>query len=170
MRKLLLNLCLFISLSLIISSCKKDNGESDFYLKIKVNGNWVTYDQAYCELGPDLGDPSLTDFVVNGGNDNELMSLSIQSTGDIVPGSYNTGAVSPPYYMLVDYWKISQTDIQVFDHYGPGTGVDPFYTLNITSISAKEVRGNFTGNYLYNSSEDESILITEGEFVAQRID
>jgi hypothetical protein len=171
MKKSLLSCFLIATLCLLLASCKKGNNESDYYFKIKLNGNWVTYTDAYCELGPDMGDPSLIDFVVNGGNDNELMSVAIQSeTGSIVPGSFNTSSVSPPYYMIIDYWKISPNDIQVFGQSGPGNGNDPFYTLNITSITATEIRGNFTGNYLYDSFEDESVIITEGEFVAQRID
>lgn len=170
MRKFVQSIALVALLGILLTACKKNSdGGSDYYFKMKVNGNWVTYDQAECELGPDLGDPSLMDFVVNGGNQNEIMSIAVQSSAAIVPGSYNTASVST-YTMLADYWKINGSDIQVFDHYGPGTGTDPLYTLNITSITETEIRGNFTGNYLYNSSEDETINITEGEFVALRID
>lgn len=171
MKRNLLPLLAIAFLSLMFFSCRKNGDDPSYFIKVNVDGTWVTYEGAYCELGPDLGDPSLTDLVVNGGDDNVLISLAVQSTtGSINTGTYNTAAVSPPYYMLIDYWKILPNDIQVFDATGPGTGNDPYFTLTITSITDTEIRGNFTGNYLYNSTEDESINITGGEFVAQRVD
>jgi hypothetical protein len=163
-------LLLLISYSFFLSSCKKDGNDPDYYFKIKVDGNWITYEGANCELGPDLGDPSLTDFVVNAGDDDVLVSVALQSTGDINTGAYVTSAVSPPYYLLVEYWKIMQNDIQIFDCASAplAGGSEPEFTLNITSISNSEIRGTISGNFLHNYTEDETINVTEGEFVARR--
>ena len=43
------------------------------------------------------------------------------------------------------------------------------YTVNVTSITATELRGSFTGNYLYDDFDQETRQITEGEFVVKRI-
>jgi hypothetical protein len=45
---------------------------------------------------------------------------------------------------------------------------DARYLVNITSITPTELRGTFTGNYLYDYFDDETLNVTEGEFFVHR--
>ena len=49
------------------------------------------------------------------------------------------------------------------------SGTSSKYIVNVTSITSTELRGTFTGNYLYDNFDQESLPITEGEFFVKRI-
>jgi hypothetical protein len=42
------------------------------------------------------------------------------------------------------------------------------YIVKITSITATEIEGSFTGNFLYDSANNVSLNITEGQFKVKR--
>ena len=151
-------------------SCKK-NSESNYYVKLKINGNWVTWKTVVGELGPDLADASKTDFGVTANNDamTDVFDISIQVDGS----TFNTGSYDSDnsnYWVVVSYAK------------GAGTGGAKYYDIadaanhpvsrflvNVTSITDKDLRGSFTGNYLYDDFDGEVLDITEGEFFVRRI-
>lgn len=161
---------LAIAVIMLLSlSCKKNN-DPNYYFKVKIDGQWTTYTAGQAELGPDQLDPSLTDLVVVMGDmsgDNTI-SVSIQKSGDIGVGSYQTG--TNPF---ADVYFLKMNTSNGLDAYGllsSGSGPDPVYTINITSITDKAISGTITGNYLYDYSNDVQLNLTEGEFVARRVD
>lgn len=170
---------LLLVLIVFAASCKKESAanDSDSYVKFKLNGKWVTY-KALGELGPDLSDPSKTDFVVNGNSDDNKgnFSFSVQVDGpNLKVGTYNSDQY-PQSYVTVDY--MITIDASTIKDYAiddvPGQAPSK-YTINLTSISPTQLKGNFTGNYLYDSfnSDDPDggvVKITEGEFQVKRID
>src|SRR5215207_8482091 len=103
-------MCKTLSIILIVSvflgSCKKESSssESNYYLKFKMNGNWITWKKVVGELGPDLADPSKTDFGLTANNDTqtELVDMSIQVDGS----NFTTRTYTPDnYFMPVMYVK-----------------------------------------------------------------
>ncbi len=105
MKKFTFPSLLFIAFILLFTSCKKDSTDSNSsYVKFKKNGEWITY-KAVGELGPDLGDASLTDLGVTGYSDDQKNSFDI--TIQIDGTAFNTGTYSsdqyPDVYMLIDY-------------------------------------------------------------------
>src|SRR6476620_7006910 len=85
------------------SSCSKSNSSSSAYLKLKINGSWVTYNNALSDLGLDLGDPSKIDLGISANNQSqtEVFNISIQSDNQITTGSYATD--DSRYFIVVDY-------------------------------------------------------------------
>jgi hypothetical protein len=175
MKKLLLYSSL---LMLMISgvSCKKDSDDTpDYYFKFKLDGNWVTYKTVAGEFGPDLGDPTLTDLVVTAWSDDQkdIFSMSIQVDGPNLPtGSYDSD--NSAYWATMDWMNHANTaDMRSFGIEDEPTMAPSKYTFKITSITDKELRGTFTGNYLYdpwgNDPNDAVRHVTEGEFVTKRI-
>ncbi len=64
------------------SCSKKSDSSGDSYVKFKLNGEWVTYD-GLGELGPDLGNATLTDLGVTGTSKDRknTFDISIQIKG-----------------------------------------------------------------------------------------
>ena len=151
-------------------SCKKNN-DSDYYVKLKINGNWVTWTTVAGELGPDLGNSTKTDFGVTANDDSQqnVFDFTIQIDGS----NFNTGTYTsdnPSYLMVVDYLKDANTPNMKLYQIADATGrPSSKYTINVTSITSTELRGNFTGNYLTEINTDQTIDITEGEFKVRRI-
>ncbi len=167
---------LLLSLVFVVFSCKKDSHstDSDSYVKINVNGNWVTY-KGLGELGPDLDDPTKIDLTISGvsADNKNNFSISIQLDGNNFPtGTYSSD--QSQYWMPIDFMTGNGSDLKDYD-ISDVTGMDPSkYTVNITSISSSEITGTFTGNYLYSSFNDTDpdggiVYITEGEFKVKRI-
>ena len=175
MKKNTLYKFLFLALVLIISSCKKDAASTDnnSYIKFNLNGKSITY-KALGELGPDNFDATKTDLVINGNSDDSKnnFSLSVQVDGPkLSTGIYS----SDQYFITADY--MLTVDPSTIKDYGidDAIGKDPSkYTVNITSITSTQIKGTFTGNYLYDSfnSDDPDggiVYITNGEFQVKRI-
>jgi hypothetical protein len=176
MKKLLLYSLMAV---LLVSgySCKKNDSDDTpaYYMKFKLAGNWITYKNAISNYGPDLSDPSLTDLVVNGDDGKDVLSLAIQVNGSTIPsGTYDTD--NSNYWATID-WTVNGTNgPRVYDVDDAPTMPPSKYILKITSITETEIRGTFTGNYLYDywandpdDLTDAMRQITEGEFVAKRI-
>ncbi len=169
---------LLLSLVLLAFSCKKDSTSSDgdSYVKFKMNGTWITH-KGLGELGPDLGDNTKIDFGVTGNSTDgkDIFDISIQLDGNNFPtGNYSSDNY-PQQYVLVSF--MTNPNPSTMKHYdiNDAMGREPSkYVINITSITPTELKGTFTGNYLYDdfSSTDANggvIQITEGEFKVKRI-
>ena len=153
-------------------SCKKDSsGNSDYYVKFKLNGNWVTWKTVVGELGPDLADPTKTDFGVTANDDamQSVLDISIQVDGsNFTTGAYDSDNGS--YWVVMSYVTGANTaNMKHFDNSDANGRPSSKYTINVTSITDKELRGTFTGNYLYDDFDQETVDITDGEFVVKRI-
>ena len=169
---------LYFTLSVLIVtsfSCKKDSNDSDYYMKLKVDGTWITYNNVLAENGPDLGDPNLHDLVVNGysSDQKDIFSIAIQDGAPIASGTYETD--NGNYWAFLDWLTGANTaDMRSFDIDDAPSMAPSKYIITITSITDNEIRGSFTGNYLYddfaNDPNDAVREVTEGEFVAKRID
>jgi uncharacterized protein (UPF0333 family) len=151
-------------------SCKK-NSDSNYYVKLKINGTWVTWKTALGELGPDLADASKTDLGVTANDDagKDVFDLSIQIDGsNFTTGSYDSN--NPNYWVIVSYAKnAAAANSQYFDISSVTGQPDSRYIVNITSITDKELRGTFSGNYLSEFISEDMLNVTEGEFVVRRI-
>ena len=164
-------LTLLIAL-IFLGGCKKDNSnDSDYYVKLKINGNWVNWKTVAGELGPDLANSAKTDFGVTA-NDDALQTI-FDFTIQIDGANFNTGTYSSDnlnYWTVVNYMTNANTaNMKLYD-IGDATGrPESKYVINVTSITSTELRGTFTGNYLYDQTNDQTVDITEGEFKVRRI-
>lgn len=171
---------LFLSLIFSAFSCKKNSASSDTngdsYVKFKLNGTWVTH-VGLGELGPDLGDATKTDLGVTGNSADgkQIFDITIQLDGTNFPtGTYSSDAY-PSYYMVVSLMlNPTPSTLKHYDISDVSGKPSSKYTVNISSITPTEIRGTFTGNYLYSSfnSDDADggiVQITEGEFKVKRI-
>lgn len=180
MKKITLTkLLLLLVVVLLVASCKKDTDTKDSnssYVKFKLNGDWVTY-KWLGELGPDLGDATLTDLGISGYSDDQknTFNISIQINGT----NFTTGTY------LSDQYPLYRVVVSLFLRPEPSTGKyyqienaldkDPSkYTVKINSITPSQIKGTFTGNYLSSISNQNDpdggvIYVTEGEFQVKRI-
>ena len=162
-------LTLLIAL-LFLAGCKKDNNDPDYYVKLKVNGNWVTWKTVAGELGPDLANSAKTDFGITANDDalQTILDISIQVDGaNFNPGTYSSDNLN--YWVVVNYMTNANTANMKLYGIGDVTGRPVSkYVINVTSITSTELKGTFTGNYLTNI-DDETVDITEGEFKVKRL-
>jgi hypothetical protein len=165
------NVLLIVAATLTIglSSCSKSDSSPSTYLKAKINGNWVTFNNALSELGPDLGDPSKIDLGVSATNSagSEILDFAIQSDSQIGVGTYASD--DPRYFITMSYLKNANVDPIDYDISDVSNRPSSRYTITITSITDKEIRGTFTGNYLSEFITENVQEVTEGEFAAPRI-
>jgi hypothetical protein len=157
-------------ISFLFIGCKKSS-DSKYYVKFNLNGNWITMKNVLGEIGPDLADPDLFDFGVNGNSDDqkEIFSISLQTGAD----HFETGKVyaSDDYFMPIDYTKdVNSSNTLYYSNSDAADGLGtPYFTITFTMISDKEVKGTFTGNYLKEVFNDEVVTLSGGEFFARRI-
>lgn len=150
-------------------SCKKSS-DTNYYVKLKINGNWVTWKTVIGELGPDLGDPTKTDFGVTANDDamKDVFDISIQVDGSTFnTGSYDSDITT--YQVLISYTKdATGASAKYFDIEDAGTGTPSRYLVSVSSITGTTLKGTFTGNYLFDFVSGESMNITDGEFYVRR--
>ena|SRR5689334_15374474 len=153
----------------LFSSCSKSNSSPSAYLKLKINGTWVTYNYALSELGPDLSNPAKTDLAVSANNKSqtEVFGISIQSDNQITTGTYASDDLR--YFIVVDYMTTTNNDLRDWSNDDVSNKPPSKYTITITSITDKEIKGTFTGNYVSEFITEDVKEITEGEFSAPRI-
>ncbi|MEO8404982.1 MAG: hypothetical protein ABI480_10315 [Chitinophagaceae bacterium] len=159
-------LCLFVVTGIL--SCSK-NHDSKYYVKLKINGTWVTWEKAIGELGPDLANAAKTDFGVTANNDNssDIFDLSVQVDGP----NFNTGIYDSDnsnYLTLISYSKDVTSTFEDYEIESKSGQPDARYLVNVTSITPTELTGTFTGNYLYDYFDDKTLNVTEGEFFVRR--
>ena len=152
-------------------SCKKNStGTDGYYVKLKINGNWVTWKTVAGELGPDFANPAKTDLGVTGNDDamKDVFDISIQIDGsNFTTGSYVSDNVN--YTVFISYAKdAGAANSHFYDIANISNQPDSKYTVNVTSITNTELRGTFTGNYLSEFITDETLNLTEGEFFVRR--
>ena len=167
-----LYLLILCSLCFSIGSCKKDsakeNTDSEYYVKFKMNGNLITWKDGLAELGADLDDNTKTNFSFVGNNleHNQMFGISFQVDGSTISqGTYS----SDDYFMPIDYSTGSGNNMK---WYSMQTNQTPYssYTITLSNISNTTIKGHFTGNFLVNDSdENDKVSITEGEFFLKRI-
>lgn len=171
MKKIFLFYLLPGFLALSFGSCKKEStkdNNGDYYLKIKINGNWETWPNAICDLGADLYDNTKTDFTVSAASPDlkQTFGYSFQVDGASIPaGTYH----SDDYYMPLDY-TVGTGGSTIF--YSDQYNQEPYsdYSITLISINETTIKGNFAGNTLAHDMDgDNTIAITEGEFVAKRV-
>lgn len=96
----------------------------------------------------------------------QYFGYSFQVNGtSIPPGTYNTH----DHYMPIDYYVETGAGTT---YYSDQYTYQPYsvYSITLTSITETTIKGHFTGNFLAEDfNEDNTIAITEGEFVAKRI-
>jgi hypothetical protein len=159
-----------VLISFLFFGCKKST-DPKYYVRFKLNGNWITMKNVLGEIGPDLADPDLLDFGItaNSEDQKEIFDISLQTGAD----HFETGKLynSEDWFMPVGYTKdINASDTEYYDNFQGKDGMDfPHFTLTFTLINDKEVKGTFTGNYLYDSYNEKIVTLTEGEFYARRI-
>jgi hypothetical protein len=176
MRSVIMKTVSLLLLPIIIFSCKKDNDKSQpaeegYYVKLKIDGTWVTWKVVAGELGEDLADPTKTDFGVTANDDamKDVFDISIQvDGGTVVAGDYASD--NPDYWATVSYAKdIGTANAEYFDIEDAPSSPASKYIVHIQSINDTELKGSFTGNYLFNFSSGTTKNITEGEFFVQRL-
>lgn len=163
--KLLLTL---VIIGLSLAGCKKDK-ESKYYLKYKVNGDWITWTDVFADLGPDVIDVTKTNFGLESWDPDkkDAFDIYLQVAGNnLGTGTYNNNSHS-----LVVHFKFNAHEIQE-EKYGLHQVAGkpaPQFTITLTSITAEEIRGLFNANYLAIDGTTQVIEITEGEFYVPRI-
>jgi len=160
---------LVASLSICFSSCSKSNDKPGSYVKAKINGNWVTFNNALSDLGADLSDPSKIDLTVSANNEaqTEIFDFTIQSDNQIPTGTYASD--DPKFYVDMGYMKNINTSPTDYGIYTVSNRAESKFVITITSITDKEIKGTFTGNYLSDFITEEVQEVTEGEFSAPRV-
>ncbi len=150
-------------------SCKK-NSDTNYYVKLKINGTWVTWKTVIGELGPDLANASKTDFGVTANDDamKDVFDISVQVDGTAFnAGSYSSDNTN--YLVVISYSKdLTGPNAKFYDIEDAPTGPSSKYTVNVSSITGTTLRGTFTGNYLFDFVSGESMVITDGEFYVRR--
>ena len=162
--KLFFLLLLFIP---FLFSCKKDSSDnSDYYIKMKIKGTWVTWKTAAGQLGKETN-PIRSGFSLMGKSDSGTEDFNIQASVDALP-NFIPGTYTPDNSFLVASYskKTSATDFISYTGGGIMGGADTRYELIITSVTDKVVKGSFTGTYLRKIDDVNDLMqITDGEFV-----
>jgi len=169
-KKISERLCLIAFFIIAITSCKKNSSSSSkYYIKFKANDSLISWNKyVTSETVPDLYDTTIIDFdLLTGSNDqNTTLSLNLNVHGKTLPtGTYtNTDpnvAMYPEYNLNNNSSNILDYEIENANGMSSST-----FTIIITSVTSKEIRGTFTGNYLTNPPSGKTITITDGEFFA----
>jgi hypothetical protein len=172
MKLLLKGVFLFVATVLIFSSCKKESssaGSNAHFLKFKLNGSSITWNNLFARVVTNTGSPSQSGFelISQSKTGSEVFNMGITLNGSVFP----TGTYTPDNsFMSISYLKnANTTDFVGYTGGGILGGSDTRYQITISSITDKEIKGTFTGSYLRNAADDNDLVeITEGEFVAER--
>lgn len=176
MRKLTLITLLLLTLFV---SCKKENGDDDYYFTFTVNGVNKSYSGfiaaatdtsgAYVELTI-LGATSSTSF-------DDYLGIYLNnspSTDNIVPGQYED--LSADFTLLTTYGangKDYESGQSVAEEAAAnGITLTNHFKVNITSMDSKSVKGTFSGDYYDagNVQTGEKLTITNGSFHVKFMD
>ncbi|HMT73623.1 MAG TPA: hypothetical protein PKA77_06130 [Chitinophagaceae bacterium] len=164
----ILNLPIALLVIVIALGCKKDStATNSYWIKFKKNGieEKLTSYVSYCYNRPKAGDTSLTELILGGElkERNTAFYISILKNAKFTVGAYQTGDAGTTF--IVDYMtnlgQLDELDYSLDNPPGYPTG---YFRVNISSINGKEMRGSFTGNYLYEFFKKDTINITDGEF------
>ena len=152
-------------------SCNKNKDDNDYFVKLKIEGNWVTFKTVMGEKGPDLSDPSYTNVGITANDDamKDVFDIAIQVDGPDFPvTTYDSDNMT--YQLIMSYTKDAVTpNFKHFDIRPSDGRPNSRYLVTISSITDTEIRGSFNGNYLHDYQSDTDMNITEGEFFVKRI-
>ncbi len=161
-------LLLLITASTLFSCSGKDKQlapyKPDYYFRFKVDDSLITHKGlAWCSLKPNFSNPSVYDFLMSSSTNTSVMTFALQKNTEITRGTYTVDAdpasINAEYY-LVDGWVMYSLNTLMMP---PA----PF-SISITEIDEKYIRGTFTGNYMYNEARTDSFRISAGEFLVRR--
>src|SRR5687767_6147884 len=145
--KLLLNrVFLFLATVIFLLSCGKENSNSNsntHFVKFKLKGNWVTWNNVFARVVTNVGSPTQSGFelISQSKTGSEVFDMGITLSGS----SFPTGTYTPDNsFMSISYIKNANTpDFVGYTGGGILGGGDTRYQINITSITDKEIKGTF---------------------------
>lgn len=168
-----IRILLLFSILISFRDCKKKGAipEESSDMSFRKDGVKETFTPYYCSIQRNNTLPGETDFflVARSKDNKSSFGITIQVTGNFTTGLYETKDNSGYYPVIADYFmnqgEADERDYAIDNAPGkPGCQ----FSVKITSIDDKFVKGSFSGNYLYDRNYNESIVITEGNFVAKR--
>ena len=127
-------------------------------------------DTYHCTVKPNNSNPGNTDFVLMARSKDfkKVFSIVIQVNGLFTTGSYQTVIGSGHYPVIADYFLNQGQPGERGYALDQAPGMAPGqFSVEITSMDNNYIKGTFSGNYLYDSDYDESIVINDGEFTAR---
>lgn len=147
-------------------SCTKQSDDARYYLKLKINDSWLTWQGTAGLAYINRCAPAFMDLSIQGSDENhkDLFELRINVYDKTInPGVYTSD--NSTYMVVVDYYKDLNTVNQqfFFNNDAPALSTSKF-TVNLISITENEVAGNFKGNYLFDKYTGELLSLTEGQF------
>lgn len=167
MRFLYFNLFLLI----LVTGCKKKNilQPPVYEVVFKNNGTKELFTPFSSSIQPNRSFPGKTDFILvaKSGDNKNHFAITIQVNGNFQTGTYQSG--NPNYTVIADYFKdVGESNERDYTIDHAPTLPNCSFTVNVTLIDDKQIKGSFTGNYLYDRNKDESIVVTEGSFTVKR--
>ena len=140
-----------------LASCKKDKNESgNFHMDAKFNGTKVDFSQSLAaSVFFDSQDGHTLDVLGFGGVGNNVLpgfSFTINS---------DTPITTKTYTAAVDGFVAEYDDANAESYSSDGD-----FTITITSLTATEIRGTFSGK-LIKSGVGDDLTVTEGTFYSQ---
>ena len=166
---------ILLSVLLINQACNKKNPDQpadNYEMTFIKDGLSDTLITSYCTIKPNSLTPSITDFTVAAhSKDFKInVAITIQMNGILNTGVYETAAESDYYSVTANYYKdLGESGQRDFTIDNAQERPNSALTVNITSIDNNQVKGTFSCNYLYDRIHDETITITDGNFVARRL-
>lgn len=157
-------LAILLASAFIMSSCTKEDDtfpRSEGFVKFKIGDEWTTWPLGKADIVLDATDLSKRRFNLGVNNSSKDSSLFLSFGIDasvIEPGTYDLEKAS----FLVTYYGESVTYRE--NQSLPGLPA-PKYTITLTEITDKHIKGKFSGNLLISTYTNEYIALTEGEFL-----
>lgn len=112
--------------------------------------------------------PNKTDFmfVAKSADGKNEFAITIQVEGTFKVGTYESG--NSNYTVIADYFQnvAGQNGKDFTIDHDPSLPNCSF-VVTITSIDNNSIKGTFTGNYLYDTNYNETIVISEGSFTVK---
>jgi hypothetical protein len=174
MKKILTNFFLATFFIIAITSCKKNStSNGKYYVTFKVNDTLIKWtNHIFVDIGPDQADTSqiTLDFNSTSNNMDTAFFIDLTIGGKKIPAATYTYSYNFNDTVLYTDYNLGNNDPNKpdYDIEEVGGMPPPTFLLTITSITATEVKGTFTGNYLasYASGLPVTLSITDGEFYA----
>jgi hypothetical protein len=156
---------------LLVAGCRKNDDlqKPNFEVAFWNNGAKESFTPFYSSIQPNGSTPGKTDFmlVCRSSDNKNQFAITIQVPGDFHIGTYESNNTN--YTVIADYFKnVGQAEERDYTIDHAPTMPTCSFVVTITSIYEKQITGSFTGNYLYDRNNDESIVISDGSFVAKR--
>ena len=106
-------------------------------------------------------------FVAVSNDQKHHFAITIQVNGSFKTGIYQSG--NSDYTVITDYFKnVGQTNEKDYTIDHAPSMPNSSFTVNITTIDEQQIKGTFSGNYLYDRLNNELIVVSEGNFTVKR--